>query len=74
MNSTQLNLELPHSISAADAKLMLAVKLFETGKATLGQSAKLSGYSKQAFIDFLAIQNIPIVNYSPDDLRSELGP
>lgn len=73
MTSTQLSLELPHSISAADARLMLAVKLFETGKATLGQAAKLSGYSKQAFIDLLASQNIPVINYSPDDLRSELG-
>ena len=34
-------------IEFEDAKLMLAIKLFETGKLSLGQSARLAGYSKK---------------------------
>ncbi|HLX60902.1 MAG TPA: UPF0175 family protein [Planctomycetota bacterium] len=73
MNTSQLTVELPISISNDDAQLMLALKLFETGKASLGQAAKLSGYSKQAFIEILGKHKIPVVNYSPEELREELG-
>ena len=73
MNSTQLSVELPFSISSDDARVLLAVKLFEAGKATLGQAAKLAGFSNHAFIDVLGSHKIPVINYSPEELRAELG-
>jgi hypothetical protein len=36
-------------VSEDEARLLLAIKLYELGRLSLGQSAKLAGYSKRAF-------------------------
>ena len=51
---------------------MMAMKFFELGRLSLGQAAQLAGYSKAGFIDVLAHHNIPVVNYSPSELASEI--
>ncbi len=56
-----------------EAKLLLAVKLYEVGKITLGQAAKIAGYSKRAFLKVLDHQEITVFNYSAEDLREEMG-
>ena len=68
-----LKVELPLNLSEEEAKLFLAIKLYEVGKVSLGQAAKLSGFTKRAFIDILGQYKIPVINYSPDELREELG-
>jgi len=52
---------------------MLAVKLFETNKLSLGQAAELSGYSYRAFLEVLRNNKIPVVNYPASELEKELG-
>ncbi len=42
MSMTELKLDLPPNLSGDKAKLLLAVKLYEVGKASLGQASKLS--------------------------------
>ena len=73
MNSTQLSVELPYSISSDEARVLLAIKLFEAGRATLGQAAKVAGFSRHAFIDVLGGHQIPVINYSPEELRAEIS-
>jgi len=68
----ELKVQLPPEIDIEDAKLMLAIKLFETGKLSLGQSAKIAGYSKQAFMEVLGKYNVPIFDYPADDLQHEI--
>jgi Uncharacterised protein family (UPF0175). len=51
---------------------LLAIKLYEVGRLTLGQSAKLAGYSKRAFIELLGKYGVPVVAYSPEELREEV--
>jgi len=48
------------------------MKLFETGKLSLGQAAKLSGYSKRAFMEILGKYNVPIFDYLMEDLEREM--
>jgi predicted HTH domain antitoxin len=72
INMYELRMQLPPEINAEDAKLMLAIKLFETGKLSLGQSAKLAGYSKQAFMEILGKYNIPVFDYPAEDLQHEV--
>jgi hypothetical protein len=36
-------------VSEDKSRLLLAIKLYELGRLSLGQSAKLAGYSKRAF-------------------------
>jgi predicted HTH domain antitoxin len=73
MQTAPVTLRVPLSVSEADAELLLAVKLFETNKLSLGQAAELSGYSYPAFLEVLRKNKIPVVNYSPSDLEKELG-
>ena len=73
MNTVELKINLPDNLSADEARLLLAVKLFEVGRVSLGQAAKLVGLSKRAFMDVLGRQRIPVVDYPAEELRQELG-
>lgn len=73
MSTNALTIELPFSLSEDEAKLLLSIKLYEVGKISLGQAAKLAGFSKRAFIDVLGKHNLPVINYSVKELREELG-
>jgi predicted HTH domain antitoxin len=72
-NTVELTLDLPSNMTKDEAQTLLAVKLFETERVSLGQAARIAGYSKRAFIEILGKHNVPVINYSPDDLREELG-
>jgi predicted HTH domain antitoxin len=72
MSGGELRVTLPLSLSEDEAKLLLAVKLYEVGKVSLGQAAKLAGFSKRTFMEVLGRYHIPIFDYSPDDLRQEI--
>ena len=67
----ELKIELPANVSLDEAQLLLAVKLFETGKLSIGQAAKLAGYSKPTFIELLSKMGVPGINYPVEDLERE---
>lgn len=69
----ELKVELPPNVSLDEAKLLLAVKLFETGKLSIGQAAKLAGYSKRTFIELLSKMGVPVINYPAEDLEREIS-
>ena len=46
------------------------VKLFKTGKLTVGRAAELAGYSKTTFIELLGKSEIPVINYPPEEFRT----
>lgn len=72
-NTVELTLDLPLNLSKDEVQTFLAVKLYETERVSLGQAAKLAGFSKRAFIEILGRHQVPVINYSPDELREELG-
>ncbi len=72
MATTELRVELPATLSQEEAKLLLAVKLFEVGKASLGQAAKLAELSKRTFMEILGRHGVPVFNYSAEELRAEV--
>lgn len=61
-NSDKVTFELPYGVTKDEARTMLAVKLYETGRISLGQAAKLAGFSKRAFIEVLGKQQIPVTS------------
>ena len=73
MGTTELKVELPTGLSDDEAKVLLAIKLYEVGKASLGQAAKIAGCSKRAFMEILGRYQVPVFNYSPEELRQEFG-
>ena len=68
---SELRLELPSEVPVEEARLLLMVKLFETGRLSLGQAAKSAGYSKRAFIEILGKLDVPVFDYSAEELRRE---
>jgi predicted HTH domain antitoxin len=72
MSANVLEVELPSNLSEDEARLLLAIKLYEVGKVSLGQAAKLAGFSRRAFIDVLGRHKIPVFEYSPEELRQEI--
>ena len=73
MNTVNMKVSLPVNLSEDEARVLLAVKLFELGRASLGQAAKVAGFSKRSFMDVLARHRVPIYNYSPEELCEETG-
>ena len=71
MTAFTSELPLPAFVSDEEARLMLAVKLSETGRLSLGQAAEMCGYSKQGFIDVLGHHGIPVVQYPASELAAE---
>ena len=69
---TVLQVEPPLEVSEEEARLLLAIKLYEVGKATLGQAAQIAGHSKQTLMELLGRYGIPVVAYSLEELREEV--
>jgi len=72
MATRRLNGTLPLTVSETEAKLLFAVKLYEVGRISLGQAARLAGFSLRGFLDVLGQHKISVFNYSPEDLRAEI--
>jgi len=72
MSGGELRVTLPLSLSEDKARLLLAIKLYEVDKVSLGQAAKLAGFSKRTLMEVLGRYHVPVFDYSPDDLRQEI--
>ena len=57
---------------AAEARTLLAAKLYETGRLSSGRAAALCGMDRVAFLDALSRLGIPATNLHADDADSEL--
>lgn len=71
--SNQFTIDLPVDITQQEAKFLLAAKLFEIGRLSLGQAAELSDYSKSTFMELLGKAGIPVFDYPPEDLEKEMN-
>ncbi|MFO0968870.1 MAG: UPF0175 family protein [Gemmataceae bacterium] len=70
---TMATIPLPDAVTEMEARLFLAVKLFEVGRLSCGQAAELAGFSKRAFMEFLGRQRVPVFNGSADEVASDLA-
>ncbi|MEJ5252317.1 MAG: UPF0175 family protein [Chthonomonadetes bacterium] len=73
MKTATVQIELPSDVSEQEARLLLLIKLYELGRLSIGQAARLAGYSKRAFLEVLAQYGVPVVSYAPEELREELN-
>lgn len=71
-NTVKLTLNLPPNITKDETQTLLAIKLYEMDRVSLGKAADIANYSKRAFIEVLGHHGVPVINYSPEDLRVEL--
>jgi predicted HTH domain antitoxin len=73
MAASTLMIALPDSVTADEARLFLAMKLYELGRLSCGQAAELAGYSKRTFMELLGKHSIAVFNYSAVELQDDLG-
>ena len=66
-------ISLPDTISEAEARLLLALKLFEIERLSCGQAAELAGLSKRAFIELAGQHGLSVFNAPADELTSDLA-
>jgi predicted HTH domain antitoxin len=79
-----LQIEYPESWPAAagssaerfedEARMALAMKLYEMGRLTSGQAAQLAGVSRVAFLLNCPQWNVPTVAWDSSELASEFKP
>ena len=69
-----IQLHIPDTVDLNDreAKMLLASRLYEKGKLTLGQAAELVGLSKRAFMEILSDYDVSIFNYPLSELENDI--
>jgi predicted HTH domain antitoxin len=69
-----LTFNIPDSLDLdeKEAAMLLATKLYEQGKLSLGQAADLVGLTKRTFAELLGRYNVSIFNYPSSDLSSDV--
>ena len=53
-------------------RLMAALKMFELGKLSSGRAAELAGVSRVEFFELCGRYRVPVFNYAPEEIESEL--
>lgn len=68
-----LTLHLPDSLDldAKELTMLLATRLYEQGKLSLGQAAEMAGYSKRAFMEVLGDYGVSLFNYPASDIARD---
>jgi len=69
-----LTLNLPDSLDMTNKEVVMLVasKLYEQGKLSLGQAAELAGLTKRTFAELLSQYQVSIFNFPPTDLASDI--
>lgn len=66
-----VTLRLPADVSEDEARLLLAVRLFEERRVSLGKAAELAGYTTAAFLEILAHKGVTTVDHPAEDLAGD---
>lgn len=72
MRTIQLNIPETVDLNDREAKMLLASRLYEKGRLTLGQAAELVGLSKRAFMELLGDYDVSPFNYPVSDLENDI--
>ncbi len=69
MEQTTITVRIPKrlSLSEFEVNMILASRLYETGKITSGQAAEMVGLSKRAFIELLGKYDVSVFGCTLDD-------
>ncbi|MEO8088570.1 MAG: UPF0175 family protein [Bacteroidota bacterium] len=69
-----LTFNIPDSLDldAKEVGMIVATRLYEQGKLSLGQAAELVGLSKRTFTELLGKYNVSVFNYPASDLSRDV--
>lgn len=60
-------------ILAERSRRLLALRFYQDRILSLGKAARLAAMSRWEFIDFLSENNVPVIDYSGEELASEFA-
>ena len=73
MRTIQLQIPDDVDLKDYDFSMIIASKLYEDGKLSSGQAAKIAGVSKRTFIELLGLYGISVFSKSLSDLESDIA-
>ena len=71
-----IQLQIPDEVEELndfDFSMMIASKLYEDGRLSSGQAAKMAGLSKRTFIELLGKYGVSVFSTSLSDLESDIA-
>jgi predicted HTH domain antitoxin len=70
-----LTVNLPDSLDLdnSDLSMLIASKLYEQGKLSIGQAAELAGLTKRTFAELLAKYEVSIFNFPASDISKDVS-
>lgn len=72
MKTITLNIPDNIELDQQEATMILATKLYEQGKLSMGQAAELAGFSKRTFMELLGRYGVSVFNYPASDLANDV--
>ncbi len=73
MKTITLNIPDSLDLDSQDLAMIIPSRLYEQGKLSLGQAAKVANLSKRAFSELLGKYNVSIFNYPASDIASDVA-
>ncbi|MGJ7032080.1 UPF0175 family protein [Niabella hirudinis] len=70
-----LTLSIPDNVDVDNRQLamLVASRLYETGKLSLGQAAELAGLTKRTFAELLGSYDVSLFNFPAPDLSRDVA-
>ncbi len=70
-----LTLNIPDTLDLDNKEItmLIASRLYEQGKLSLGQAAELAGLTKRTFAELLGKYNVSIFNFPASDLSGDVA-
>lgn len=72
MKTITLNVPDNIELDQHEAAMLVATKLYEQGKVSMGQAAELAGLSKRTFMELLSRYGVSVFNYPASDLVNDV--
>lgn len=73
MKSLTINIPDNLDVDNSDLTMIIASRLYEQGKLSLGQAAEVAGLSKKAFVEILNKYDVSIFNHPSSDLARDVA-
>lgn len=73
MKTLTLNIPDFLDVDNKDLAMLLATRLYEQGKLSLGQAAEVAGLTKRTFTELLGTYNVSIFNFPASDLSRDVA-
>lgn len=70
-----LTINIPDTLEVNDRELamIVATRLYEQGRLSLGQAAEVAGLTKRTFAELLGSYNVSIFNFPASDLSKDVA-